>query len=146
MRLRFPILCAVTVLAAAAPAFAGDTPIQTGYWEAQTSWLGISTSTEHWCVKPKDVSKFLSGPSNHIYHCTYPVSTAGAGAIHFDGTCVDKHGQEVKLKGDGRYTPTTVHMTASGSTSLLGLQVQGEASVDAHFVSADCPADARNFS
>jgi len=143
---RLSLLFALAALGAAFPAFAGDTPIETGYWEAQTSWLGLSGSTEHWCVKPKDVAKFLAGPSNHIYHCTYPVSTASAGAIHFEGACVDKHGQEIKLRGDGQYTPTTMHMTASGSTSLLGLAIEGQASVDARFVSASCPADARNFS
>jgi hypothetical protein len=134
------------MIALAAPAFAQDQSINTGHWEARTAWLGLSGSTEEWCVKPKDVSKFLSGPSNHIYHCTYPISRSGAGAIHFEGSCVDKHGQEIKLKGQGDYTPTTMHMTATGTATLLGVPITGDASVDAHFVSSICPPEAKAFS
>lgn len=143
---KLALIFSLAVVGFSAPAFAAQDPIETGYWEAQTSWLGLSGSTERWCVKPKDVARFLSGPSNHIYHCTYPVSTAQAGAIHFDGSCVDKKGQEIKLRGDGQYTPHTVHMAATGSAKVFGLDIAGEASVDAHFVSPTCPPDARDFS
>lgn len=132
--------------AAAAPAVAAQDTIETGYWEARTNWLGLTGSTERWCVKPKDVAKFLSGPSNHIYHCTYPLSVAADGVIRFDGRCVDKKGQEIRLHGEGQYTPHTVHMAATGSTRLFGLDIAGQASVDARFISPTCPSDARDFS
>jgi hypothetical protein len=142
---KLAILFLPAAIALAAPAIAGPQPIQVGYWEAQTDWLGLKSGVDRWCVKPKDVSKFLSGPSNHIYHCTYPVSTAANGAIHFQGACVDKKGQEIKLRGDGAYTPTTVRMTASGSTKLLGIDVTGDASVNARLISPTCPPDAKAF-
>lgn len=141
---RWPML-AIVATVVAAPVFAQPSPIETGYWETQTAWLGLTGGADRWCIQPKDVSKFLSGPSNHIYHCVYPVSTAADGVIHFDGSCVDKHGQEIKLRGDGRYTPTSVHMTASGTAQLFGVPITGQASADAHLISSHCPPDAKTF-
>jgi hypothetical protein len=120
-------------------------PVNPGYWEAQTSFMGLTSNTDRWCIQPKDISKFLAGPSNHIYHCTYPINTAANGQLHFNGSCVDKKGMEIKLRGDGQYTPTTLHMNATGSTEFLGLPISGDATADARFISADCPADAKAF-
>jgi hypothetical protein len=142
-----PTLLATALAAAAlaAPALAGPEPINPGYWEAHTVFLGLISKTERWCVKPADISKFLAGPSNHIYKCTYPVNRAEDGVIHFDGSCVDKKGQVIKLRGDGAYTPTTVSMKASGSTKFLGVPVSGGASANARFLSSECPVGAKAF-
>ena len=149
------LLAALTMAASAAatstPVSAqGPYPINPGYWEAKTTFLGLISNTDRWCVKPKDIAKFLSGPSNHIYRCTYPINHVGEGRMHFDGTCIQtKHGQvrqTIKLHGDGQYTPTTMHMTASGKMKFLGMPVQRRASpADAHFISETCPADAKAF-
>jgi hypothetical protein len=144
--LRHTLILAPAIAFIAAPAMAGDQPIETGYWEARSVWLGLSRAAERWCVKPQDVAKFMSGPSNHNYHCVYPVSTAADGQISFDGACTDKNGLQIKLRGQGVYTPTSVHMTASGAAVLLGVPVTGDASVDAQFISTTCPADAKAFS
>ena len=120
-------------------------PINTGLWEAHTVFLGLIGKTERWCIKPADISKFLSGPSNHIYQCTYPENSAEHGSIHFKGSCVDKKGQKIKLQGDGDYTPIAMHMKASGSTQWMGIPIGGSATADAHFISATCPAGAKSF-
>jgi Protein of unknown function (DUF3617) len=130
----------------AAPAFAVQPTIAPGYWETRTDWLGQKGAPDRLCIKPQDVARFLSGPSNHIYRCTYPVSIAAGGAISFEGTCADKKGQKIKLRGKGAYTAAAVHMTATGTAKTLGIPLSGGASVDAHLISATCPAGAKAFS
>jgi len=137
---------ALAISALAAPVLAEpQQPINIGLWEAHTVFLGLISKTERWCIKPADVSKFLSGPSNHIYHCTYPENSAEHGVIHFKGTCVDKKGQKIALQGDGDYTPIAMHMRASGSTQWMGVPIGGSATADAHFISSTCPPDAKSF-
>ena len=140
---------AALALGAALPLTVGHAesayPINPGYWEATTTFLGLISNTDHWCIKPKDISKFLSGPSNHIYHCTYPENLAANGQLHFKGTCNDKHGYAGHLQGDGQYTPTTLHMNASGAFKFHGFMLPGSASIQGLFVSADCPAGVKAF-
>ena len=146
MKTTLAFIAAVALAAPAASALADSPyPINPGTWEVRTLFLGLVGGSERWCVKPQDISKFLSGPSNHIYHCTYPVNTAGDGALHFDGACVDKKGQEIKLRGHGDYTPTTLHMTAEGSTQYMGIPISGDATVVGHFLSEECPEGAKAF-
>jgi Protein of unknown function (DUF3617) len=148
-----PLLLALATLATASAvssaAHAQAYPINPGYWEAHTTFMGLIGSTDRYCIKPKDINKFLSGPSNHIYHCTYPDQVTADGKMHFKGACVQKkHGKVVMvidLEGDGDYTPTTVRMRAHGSTHVLGLPVAGSAAVEGRFLGADCPADAKTF-
>ncbi len=145
MRRLFALTLAASAVARAA--VADPEPINPGYWEAKTVFLGLISQTDRWCIKPKDISKFLSGPSNHIYRCTYPINQVGDGRLHFDGTCVQtKNGkvvQTIKLRGDGEYTRTRLHMQAAGSMKVLGMPVSGDATGDAHFISDKCPADAK---
>ena len=148
-----PASLALSALAAAvavsAAAHAQPYPINPGYWEAHTTFMGLLGSTDRYCIKPKDINKFLAGPSNHIYHCTYPDQVTADGRMHFKGSCVQKKHDKVMmvidLQGDGAYTPTTVHMKANGSTHWNGIPLSGSASVDGHFLSDDCPADAKSF-
>jgi hypothetical protein len=149
MRTTLALTLALAALAPAIPARAQQYPINPGYWEAHTTFLGLIGSTDRYCIKPKDINKFLAGPSNHIYHCAYPDQVTADGRLHFKGSCIQKKRGKVvmviALEGDGAYTPTTVMMKAHGSTHVLGLPVGGSASVDGHFISADCPADAKSF-
>jgi hypothetical protein len=134
-------LTAPALSAHADPAY----PINPGTWEVKTLFLGLIGSTERWCVKPRDISKFLSGPSNHIYHCTYPLNDAADGQVHFKGTCNDKHGYAGHLQGDGQYTLTTLHMNASGAFKFHGFMLPGSASIQGHFVSDECPPGVKAF-
>jgi hypothetical protein len=151
------LILLVLALAAAEPAAAAPPPlpssvsapaypIDPGYWEAHTTYLGLFGATDRWCVKPKDIAKFLSGPSNHIYRCTYPINTAGDGKLHFEGSCADKKGDlKIKLTGDGAYTPTTLKMSAWASGAYHGFPVAGGASADATFIADQCPPGAKGF-
>lgn len=139
-------LLLLALLLPSAPAFAGQPAIAPGYWETRTDWLGQKGAPDRLCIKPQDVARFLSGPSNHIYRCTYPVSTAARGAISFEGTCADRKGQKIKLRGKGAYTTATVRMTATGTAKMLGISLPGSAAVDAHLISATCPPGAKAFS
>ena len=148
-----PLLLALVSLAAAAPAMAGHAqpyPINPGHWQATTTFLGLPVATDHWCVQPKDIHKFLGGLSNHIYHCTYPLNTAENGEIHFRGVCTQtKRGkllQQFNLEGDGSYTPTTVHMKAHGCCiKWNGIPLSGSANLDGRFISEACPPEAKAF-
>jgi len=134
-------LVALPLAAQAQPAY----PINPGTWEVKTLFLGLVGGSDRWCVKPRDIDKFLSGPSNHIYHCTYPENEAANGKLHFKGTCNDKHGYAGHLEGDGDYTQTSLHMNASGAFKFHGFMLPGSASIDGRFVSDDCPAGVKAF-
>ena len=148
-----PLLLGLAAMAAVTPALSGRAqpyPINPGHWEATTSIAGFPVATDHWCVQPKDIHKFLGGLSNHIYHCDYPLNSAEGGQIRFKGQCTQtKRGklvQQFNLEGDGGYTPTTVHMKAHMCCiKWNGLPIGGDAHLDGHFVSADCPAEAKPF-
>lgn len=110
-----------------------------GYWET-IDRSPVGTKTERRCITPNDVAKFMRGPSNHIYACTYPREAISGGVITFRGECIDKNGQKVQLSGRGFYTPTTLSMTADVSVRLLGIPLTVSASTDAHRVGDKCPA------
>jgi len=133
------------LLVAAAP---HDRPsggtILPGYWEADVRFMGTS-KVERWCIAPKDISKFLSGPSNHIYHCVYPQNTVADGKMSFSGECRGGKGERIKLSGGGDYTPTTVHSRVDGRYMLFGIPIPGSASTDAHRLGDVCPPGAKAF-
>ena len=146
MKTTLAFIAAVALAAPAASALADSPyPINPGTWEVRTLFLGLVGGSERWCVKPQDISKFLSGPSNHIYHCTYPENVTANGQLRFKGTCEDKHGYAGHLQGDGGYTPTTLHMKASGAFKFHGFMLPGSASIQGHFVSEDCPPGVKAF-
>lgn len=115
-----------------------------GYWEANVTFLG-SAKLDRWCVAPKDIAKFLSGPHNHIYTCTYPENIVGGGKMQFRGECRGGKGERIKLAGGGDYTQTTVHSHVEGRYMLLGIPIPGSASMDARRIADTCPPDAKAF-
>lgn len=140
MRFVLPILAAGMVSAAAAPAPA-STPILPGYWESTNRLLSpIRTkSVEKRCITPADVTKFLSGPSNRHYACTYPTRRFENGKILLKGTCVSKKGRKVAVSGTGSYSPTAFSLTADVATEFVGLPISGRASTEARRIADDCP-------
>lgn len=146
MRL-YALPCAAFALAMSATAFpsAAET-IVPGLWEATYSVMGVG-KTEVWCVQPKDIAKFMRGPSNHIYTCTYPVSVADGGIVRFEGECRSRKGRHAFLKGDGTYTPTTlkVQVEIKGGVKLAGIPITVTPSMKAHLLDETCPADAKVF-
>ena len=132
------ILALVAGPALAAPA------IQPGYWESTNRLLSPirQTSTEKRCITPAEVDKFMAGPSNRHYACTYPTKVIAGGVITLKGSCVSKKGQKVAVKGAGRYTPTSFTLTADVATEFFGLDIQGRASTEAHRIGDICPQPA----
>jgi len=116
-------------------------PIQPGYWESTNRLLSPfrTTSTEKRCITPADVDKFMAGPSNRHYACTYPTKVITGGAIKLKGACVSKKGAKVAVQGSGSYTPTSFTLTAEIATEFLGLDITGRASTDAHRIGDVCP-------
>jgi hypothetical protein len=137
-RLTAPLLLAALV---ALPAAAAPPPIETGYWESTNRLLSPikQTKTERRCITPADVDKFMAGPSNRHYACTYPTKQIAGGRIRLKGTCVSKKGRKVAVEGAGAYTPTSFNLTAEVATEFMGLDIQGRASTEARKIADACP-------
>jgi hypothetical protein len=138
-----PLTLLLAALALAGPA-AAQTAITPGYWESTNKLLSPirSTSVEKRCITPADVDKFMAGPSNRHYTCTYPTRTIQDGQITLKGTCVSKKGQKVAITGSGTYTKTSFNLTADVATEFLGLDIAGRASTEAHRIGDVCPTPA----
>lgn len=128
-------------LAIAAPAAAAAPTIQPGYWESTNRLLSPirQTKTEKRCITPADVEKFMSGPSNRHYACTYPTKVFAGGKIRLKGSCVSKKGRKVAVEGAGSYTLTSFDLTAEIATEFLGLDIAGKASTEARRIADVCP-------
>jgi hypothetical protein len=134
---------ALLILATAAPAAAAAQPaITPGYWESTNKLLSPikQTSTEKRCITPADVDKFMAGPSNRHYTCTYPTKMIANGKIALKGTCVSKKGQKVAVQGTGEYTPTSFTLTADIATEFFGLDIAGRAQTEARRIGDTCPS------
>ena len=118
-------------------------PINPGFWEVTTNWLGLVKKTERWCVAPRAIPRFLAGPCNHIYHCTYSVQEFHDGLAHFEGD-IRGHDELYHVKGGGTYSPTTMDMkfTGDGHWHIVPI-LSAQASMRAHFLTDSCPAGAK---
>ena len=133
-------LC-LTFAAMTGPAQASSA-IQPGYWESTNRLLSPikQTSVERRCITPADVEKFMAGPSNRNYACTYPTRVIADGKITLKGACVSKKGRKVAVQGSGDYTPTSFNLTADVATEFFGLDISGRARTEAHRIGDVCPA------
>ena len=131
-----PLVVAVPAVAAGQPA------ITPGYWESTNKLLSPikQSSTEKRCITPADVDKFMAGPSNRHYACTYPTKVIADGKITLKGTCVSKKGQKVAVRGTGEYTPTSFTLTADIATEFFGLDIAGRAQTEARRIGDTCPS------
>jgi hypothetical protein len=127
-------------VAVAGPA-AAQTAITPGYWESTNKLLSPvrQTSVEKRCITPADVDKFMAGPSNRHYTCSYPTRDIQDGKITLKGTCVSKKGQKVAITGSGTYTKTSFELTADVAMEVFGLDIAGKASTEAHRIGDVCP-------
>lgn len=115
--------------------------IKPGYWESSNQVLSPirSTSTEKRCITPAEVDKFMMGPSNRHYACTYPIRSFEGGKILLKGTCVSKKGQQVALSGEGAYTATTLTLTADVATEIIGIPIAGKVRTESRRIADACP-------
>ena len=132
---------ALLLLTATAQPVAAASAIQPGYWESTNRLLSPirHSSTEKRCITPADVDKFMAGPSNRHYACTYPTKVIAGGQIRLKGTCVSKKGRKVAVQGAGAYTLTSFTLTAEIATEFLGLDIAGKASTEARRIADTCP-------
>jgi hypothetical protein len=139
MKSSIPILLAA--MAIAAPA-AAQTAISPGYWEMTNQILSPlpSKRIERRCIKPADVAKFMQGPENHIYRCTYPTREIGGGKIRLAGSCASKD-RSFPVTGEGVFTSDTLRVDAHIKLKFGGLNIGGHARTTAKRLSDACPAD-----
>lgn len=137
MKLLIPLLAALALAGSAV----AETAITPGYWESTNKLLSPirSTSVEKRCITPADVDKFMAGPSNRHYTCSYPTRTIQDGKITLKGSCVSKKGQKVAIAGSGTYTKTSFQLLADVAVEFGGLNIAGRASTEAHRLGDTCP-------
>lgn len=141
---RFAVLALALALA---PACAGAQPpalISPGYWEATTDFLGLTHTTERYCIDPKNIVKFMLGPCNHHYQCNYPVQQVGGGKAHFEGVIKNKS-ERYHVQGNVTYTATTLDLKMSGSGHWKLVPLAGFGAIQAHRLSAECPEGAKRL-
>ena len=140
-------LAAFGVVMAAAgggAAQAADGKPQPGYWEVTNSATLLFTSkkVEQRCLVASEINKFMTGPSNRHYACTYPTRQVGGGHISLKGSCTTKKGQVADISAKGTYSPTTFKLNAALSTKIGGLPLSGTATTNARRLGDTCPAEA----
>lgn len=139
---RLWILSALAAAGIATSAIGADTStIRPGYWEStnKAQLVFTQTTVEKRCLTPKDVDKFLQGPSNRHYKCTYPYRQVGNGRLSFKGTCVDKRGRRVDVVANGSYSPDHFQITANLSGKLAGVPLSATFSTSARRIGDVCP-------
>jgi hypothetical protein len=144
MKRLFVLALALVAIPGAA---AAQTPalINPGYWDVTTDWLGLVKKREKYCIEPKNIAKFMLGPCNHHYTCTYPVQQVADGAVHFEGE-IRGHDELYHVHGDAVFTPTTMDMRMSGSGHWHIVPIpSAHASIRARMLASDCPADAKHL-
>jgi hypothetical protein len=139
------VLAAAVLAACAAPSVAGavESTILPGYWESTDTVdvLFTSTKTSHKCLTADQVEQWLTAPATRHYSCTYDQRHVADGQASFHGVCKDKKGRTLTVAIKGAYEPEHFHLTAHFHYMLTaGIAIPGDATTDAHRISADCPA------
>jgi hypothetical protein len=120
---------------------AEDGPILPGYWEStSSSSFGPQGKTERKCITGRAINAYLTGPVNNHYSCRYDTRELSGGHAHMTGECVDSSGIRGRVVIDGDYGPEAFRLNSRVNISLAGLTIPVNASIDAHRLSAQCPA------
>ncbi len=140
---------AAALVALALPRFAAaqDAPILPGYWESRESYSVLFSGGGHdrKCLTKPLIEKFISAPSLKRYDCTYATRTLQGGRAEFrGGACYSRKGRKV-LSGvalQGTFSPESFHLDARFDLMVsAGVGLPGSASIDAHRIAAECPAE-----
>jgi hypothetical protein len=120
-------------------------PILPGYWESTStaSFPAASSKTERKCITGRAINSYLTGPSNNHYTCRYDTRDLHDGHAQMAGECVDSSGIRGKITIQGTYAPDAFRLNGRLLVSLGGLQIPVNTSIDAHRLSAECPAGAK---
>jgi hypothetical protein len=118
-----------------------DGPILPGYWEStSSSSFGPQGKIERKCITSRAINSYLTGPVNSHYTCHYDTRELSGGHAHMTGQCVDSSGIRGKVVIDGDYAPEAFKLNGRVQVSLGGLNIPVNTSIDAHRLSAECPA------
>lgn len=129
-------------LAASGPAGAAAAPIAPGYWSYRASTLVVAGKNGDQCVAADKIDDFLSGPHNKHYKCTYPTRVLKDGEAQLEGECVSKHGHAYQISLKGHYRSDAFDLSGKVKGPFLGVDLALPVSIEAHRLSADCPAAA----
>ena len=142
MRPLIPIAI-VTLVAAGAALAAAPNAISPGYWQTTNQVVSPfpSRKVENRCIRPADVAKFMNGPGNHIYTCTYPTREIASGKIRLVGSCKTRDGKPVPLSGEGAFTADTFRMEVRIQPEIGGLTIPIRARTVAKRLGEECPAE-----
>jgi hypothetical protein len=121
----------------------GHYPINPGYWQVAYHWLLLS-HTDRYCVEPRNITRFMAAPCNHLYHCSYPVQQIEADRFHFAGV-IWRHDERYNVTGGGAYSPTTLRFSVTGMGHFHILPFAFSASLDGQYLGPDCPAGAKRI-
>lgn len=121
---------------------AEDGPILPGYWEStSSSSFGPQGKVERKCITGRAINSYLTGPVNSHYSCHYDTRDLRGGHAHMTGECVDSSGIRGKVVIDGDYAPESFRLNGRVNIALAaGLNIPVNTSIDAHRLSAECPA------
>jgi hypothetical protein len=139
-------LSSLAGLVAVAGATHAQAPIQPGYWDSTESYAMLLSGGSHdrKCLSTQQIQAFLAAPSTKHYRCTYPHQSISGGHARFDGgSCFSKAGRkvlsDVNITGD--YGADHFHLDFHFRYMLNPkLGVPGTGAIDAHRLSATCPA------
>jgi len=136
------VTAAILLTSAPLAGAAEDGPILPGYWEStSTASFPIPTSkTERKCISARAINSYLTGPVNNHYSCRYDTRNLQDGRAEMAGECVDSSGIRAKVRIQGTYAPEQFKLNGRLQVSLAGLQIPVDTSIDAHRLSAECPA------
>jgi hypothetical protein len=121
---------------------AEDGPILPGYWESTStsSFPVASSKTERKCITGRAINAYLTGPVNNHYSCRYDTRVLKDGHAHMTGECVDSSGIHGKVVIDGDYAAEAFKLDGRVQVAFAGLQIPVATTIDAHRLSAECPA------
>lgn len=141
---RSAALGAISALTMPSVGWSADVVPIPGYWEITSiATLIISSKTvEQKCFTDGDISKFLQGPSNRHYTCTYPTRVVGDGHILLQGRCVTKRGQVALISARGDYSAEHFRLTARLRTKIAGAPLAATATTTARRIGDTCPDNA----
>ena len=138
---------ALLTLAMPTLAMAQGAPVLPGYWESDESYSVLLSGATHArkCLTEAQVNAFINAPQTSHYNCTYTVREVADGTARFrGGACYTHKGRKVlsNVNVDGRYAPESFQLRFRFNLQVsAGVGLPGNAAIDAHRISAQCPAD-----
>ena len=133
-------LAALIALALPRIAAAQDAPILPGYWESSESYSVLFSGGGHdrKCLTKPLIEKFITAPSLKRYDCTYAGRSLQGGRAQFSGGRKVLSGVTLR----GTFSPESFHLDARFDLMVsAGVGLPGSASIDAHRIAAECPAE-----